>query len=245
MPIGHKLTHLDGVLPQGEIHVWHTCLDPSEELVNRLLPLLDSGEQARAARFLVADARKQYVISHAFLRITLGQYLHIEPQAVRFRTTGNGKPDLAEGSELRFNLSHTEGTAGIVIARNRRVGIDVEKIRDNLHPLELAARFFSSEECDWLRSQPASRHLPAFFACWTAKEAYIKACGEGLSMGLAGFAVIPKTGNSRLQLEIYGQPEESRRWLIWQLDLKPGLCAAIAAESGDLAVHIGEWIPSF
>jgi hypothetical protein len=112
MPIGLKLTHLDGVLPQGEIHVWHTRLDLSEEPVNRLLPLLDSGEQARAARFLVADARKQYVISHAFLRIALGQYLHIEPQAVRFCTTGNGKPELAEGSELRFNLSHTEGTAG-------------------------------------------------------------------------------------------------------------------------------------
>lgn len=244
MPIGPKLPHLDGVLPQDEIHVWHTNLELAEESVHGLLSLLDSGEQARAARFLVADARKQYVISHAFLRVTLGQYLQIEPCAVRFCMSGNGKPELPAGSDLRFNLSHTGGTAAIMVARNRRVGIDVEKIHDNLNPLELAGRFFSPQECEWLQSQPVSQRLAAFFACWTAKESYIKACGKGLSMGLAGFAVIPKTGNARLQLEIYGQPEESKKWLIWQLHLKPDLGTAIAAEAAtDLTIRVGEWFP--
>jgi 4'-phosphopantetheinyl transferase len=244
MPISSQLTHLDGVLPEDEIHVWHTNVELPEKLINRLLGMLDANEQARAARFLVPDARKQYIISHAFLRIALGRYLQIEPQAVRFCTTTNGKPELADHRNLRFNLSHTEGTAAIAVTRARRVGIDVEKIRDNLNPLELSGRFFSPQECEWLRSRPASEQLQSFFACWTAKEAYIKACGGGLSMGLAGFAVIPKTGNARLQLEIYSQPEESKNWLIWQLDLKPGLCAAIAVEASDLAVRIGEWSPA-
>jgi 4'-phosphopantetheinyl transferase len=243
MPIGPKLLHLDGLLPEDEIHVWHTDLELAEDAVDRLFPLLDSSEQERAARFLVDHARKQYVISHAFLRAVLAKYGHVEPLALRFSSSKNGKPGLVEERGLCFNLSHTEGTAAIAIARNRQVGIDVEKVRDNLKPLELATRFFSPQECEWLRSQPIAKQLAAFFACWTAKESYIKACGEGLSMGLAGFAVIPKNGNARLQLEIYGQPEESKRWLIWQLELKSGVCAALAAESGDVTVRIGEWHP--
>jgi 4'-phosphopantetheinyl transferase len=247
MAIGPELTDLDGVLPEDEIHVWHTNLELADGVVDHLHGFLDSAEQARAARFLVADARQQYIISHAFLRIALGQYLQITPQAVRFRITANNKPELDDGRGLHFNLSHTQGTAAIAVTRSRHVGMDVEKIRDNLNPLELATRFFSPQECEWLRSRPVPEHLASFFACWTAKEAYIKACGEGLSMGLSGFAVIPATpltGNSQLQLEIYGQPEESNNWLIWQLDLKPGLRAAVAAESHDLTEHtvrIGRW----
>lgn len=244
MPIGPNLTRLDGVLERDEIHVWHTNLDSAEEEVARLLRLLDSAEQSRAGRFLVPDARKQYVISHALLRVVLGRYLNSEPQAIRFGSRGNGKPELLDDSRFCFNLSHTDGTAAVVIANRVRVGIDVEKIRSNLKPLELANRFFSPEECDWLRSQPASDQLTAFFSCWTAKESYIKAVGEGLSMGLAGFAIIPKIGAARLQLKISGQPEESKKWLIWQLELKADTCAAIAAETQDLAIRIGEWSPS-
>jgi 4'-phosphopantetheinyl transferase len=243
MPIGPKLTRLDGILGKDEIHVWHTDLDLIEETIGGLLRLLDSGEQARAARFLVPDARRQYIISHAFVRTVLGQYLGTSPQALRFCTTGNDKPALVDGSGIDFNLSHTDGTAAMVLVRGRRVGIDVEKIRANLNPLELAGRFFSPQECEWLRSRPDSERIRAFFDCWTAKESYIKACGEGLSMGLAGFAVIPQTVNTRLPFEIYGQPEESKKWLIWQLALKPGLCAAIASESEDRTIRVGEWSP--
>lgn len=244
MPIGPTLTHLDGALQTEEIHVWHTDLGISVQTVDRLLGVLDSGEQARAARFLAADARRQYVISHVFLRIALSQYLQLAAQNICFGATGNGKPELIGGSGLCFNLSHTEGTAAIVIARNRRVGIDVEKIRGNLSPLELATRFFSAEEREWLRSQPAPEQLAAFFSCWTAKESYIKAVGEGLAMSLTGFAIVPKIGTARLELNIYGQPEESKKWTVWQLELKAGTCAAIAAERDDVAIRIGEWSPS-
>jgi len=241
MSPGPEIRHLDGVLPEGEIHVWHANLAVAEQSIDRLLKLLDTDEQSRAARFLVAHAREQYIVSHAFLRVVLGRYLQIQPLAIRFSTTANGKPELADGGNPRFNLSHTDGTAAIALAHGRRVGIDVERIRDNLNPLELATRFFSAQECDWLRSQPISERLHAFFACWTAKEAYIKACGEGLSMGLAGFAVIPKARNAQLQLEIFGQPEQSKNWLIQQLDLQPEVCAAVAGEAADLAIRIGEW----
>ena len=242
MALGPRLTNLDGVLADHELHLWRTNLAVSQGVIDRLFGWLDADEQSRANRFLVPEARTQYIVSHAFLRDALAQYLGIPRRDVRFHTTAKGKPELADGSDLHFNLSHTQGTAAVALTRAGRVGVDVEQVRDNLTPVELAKRFFSPQECDWLQSQPPSEQLHAFFLCWTAKESYIKACGDGLSMGLDGFAVIPKAGNAQLYLEAYGQPGESRKWTIWQLDLKPGLCTAVAAEAENLLVRVGEWI---
>ncbi len=241
--MGPGLKQLDEALAADEVHVWHTSLELPQPWVDRLYAQLAANEQARAARFLVADARQQYIISHAFLRAVLAKYLHVKPLAVRFRMGENGKPEL-EDSDICFNLSHTTGTAAIAITRAGKVGMDVEHVRDNLNPQELARRFFSPQECEWLEQQPEPDRLNAFFSCWTAKESYIKACGGGLSMGLDGFAVIPKSGNAHLELEIYAKPEQCRTWSIWQLDLKPGLCSAVAVEAEDATVRIGEWIPA-
>jgi len=244
MPPRRDLIHLDGTLAEEEVHVWHNDLAVSEHSFEELFQLLDAGERDRAARFKVPDPRRQFVISRAFLRIVLGRYLQLDPACLSFRVTEHGKPELSTGSDLRFNLSHTEGAAVVAVTRARRVGVDVERIRQNLNPLELADRFFSREESDWLRSQPVSQQFAAFFACWTAKEAYVKACGGGLSMPLTAFAVIPRSGNAKLQLQIYGDPESAGRWSLWQLDFGPDLRSALAVEGENPAVRIGEWSPS-
>jgi len=142
---------------------------------------------------------------------------------------------------LQFNLSHTEGMAAIAITHAGKVGIDVERIRRNLDPLQMAMRFFSAEESEWLRSQPRDRQFSAFFSCWTAKEAYIKARGGGLAIPLDGFGVIPDSPSAGLKLEIYGQPEESNRWSLWELDLGPELRAAVAVEAVNCMVRVGQW----
>jgi len=115
----------------------------------------------------------------------------------------------------------------------------VERVRANLEPLELADRFFSRPEAEWLRAQPEAERIPAFFACWTAKEAYIKACGGGLSIPLAEFSVIPYSGRAELKLEVSGKPEDSMRWSIWQLDLGADLCSTLAVEGKNLTVRLG------
>jgi|SRR5579863_1691615 len=240
MPVGSDLTQLDGGLPDNEVHVWHTRLAIQESAINSLFELLDADEKHRASRFKFPDSRNQFVVSRAFLRQALGRYLHIDARDVRFRTSAHGKPELLEGN-LRFNLSHTEGAAVIAINRSRRVGIDVEAVRDNIDPIELADRFFSRQEAEWLRSQPTAQRLSAFFACWTAKESYVKACGGGLSIPLSEFGVVPHSGAAELQLEIYGRPEDSRRWSMWQLDLGSDLRSALAVEGESLTVRVGRW----
>lgn len=226
-------------LPEREVHVWHADFAVP---ISSVYDLLARDEQLRAARFKVDAPRKQFIISHAFLRLALGQYLGIAPRDIGFRVTAYGKPELDAATDLKFNLSHTEGTAVLALARERRVGVDVERVRENLHPLELAGRFFSSSEAAWLRSQPPAQRIPSFFACWTAKEAYIKACGNGLSMPLSGFTLIPQPANQPLQLEFPDDREPSAEWSVWQLDLGPNLRGALAAEGRELRPSLRSWL---
>ena|ERR1022692_688483 len=237
------LRHVDGILPKDEVHVWQVDLKAWEKETDSLLELLNAEERERAARFKFPAPRNQFVISRALLRRALGRYRHIEAREVRFRTTANAKPELSEGGDLHFNLSHTEGVTVFALARHRQVGIDVERIRQDTNALELAERFFSCPEVQWLRSQPAAQHIPLFFTCWTAKEAYIKAQGEGLSLSLSSFGVLPFVGtaSSKLQLEVYDDPVESNRWSMWRLELGLDLRAALAVEGEGCKVRLGQW----
>ena len=225
-------------LPKREVHVWKTDF---ARPISSVFDLLDPQEQERASRFKVDAARKQFIISHAFLRLVLERYLGIAPRDLRFRVAAYGKPELDAVTDLRFNLSHTEGTALLAVARDRRVGVDVERVRENLHALELADRFFSSSEAAWLRSQPTAQQIPSFFACWTAKEAYIKAHGNGFFLPLSGFTVIPRGTERPLQLEFLDKAQPAAEWTVWQLDLGPNLCGALAAEGRDLTVNLRNW----
>ena len=245
------LRHPDGVLPPDEVHIWHTELTVPENGIDSLLELLEPEERDRALRFKVSHAYHQFVISRAFVRKILALYLRSGPREVRFRTTAHGKPELAGARDVRFNLSHTAGAAVMAIVRGRQVGVDVERVREDVNTIELADRFFSAPEAEWVRSQTASDRSSSFFACWTAKEAYVKAHGEGLSMPLSAFSVIPRrsapgthwggTHWERLQLEVFGNAEESRRWSIWQLDLASDLRAALAVEGQNCEVRLGHW----
>jgi 4'-phosphopantetheinyl transferase len=235
------LPYLDGILPGDEVHVWQVDLVAWDKETESLLELLDAEERERAARFKFPTPRNQFVISRALLRQALGRYRRIEARDIHFRGTANGKPELAESCDLRFNLSHTAGATVFAFARHRQVGVDVERIRPNTDAPELAERFFSRPEVQWLRSQPAGQHIPSFFTCWTAKEAYIKAQGEGLSLPLSSFGVLPRPSGSELRLEVYGDPEESQRWSMWQLELGPELRAALAVEGVGCKVRLGHW----
>jgi len=246
-----RLRRLDGSLPEDEVHVWHVDLSAWQNEAGSLCELLNPEERERAARFKFSGPRNQFVISRALLRRALGRYLRIEAGEIRFRTTANGKPELAANSvlrfshlhlnDLRFNLSHTEGATVFAVVRHRQVGIDVERIRADTNAMELAERFFSRPEVQWLQSQPASEQVSSFYRCWTGKEAYIKAQGEGLSLALSSFGVLPRPSGSELQLEVYADPEEARRWSMWQLALGADLRAALAVEGASCRVRLGHW----
>ena len=231
----------DGELLPGEVHVWLANLDLEDSAVDRLSAVLDLGEQQRAARFLVLPARKQFVISRGFVRTVLGKYLVCDPRSVRFRVTPHGKPELAGDRGIYFNLSHTEGLAAVGITRAGPIGIDVESTRRQVEALQLADRFFSRKEAEWVRLQPGPMRISCFFACWTAKEAYVKAHGGGLSVPLDGFAIIPDLEKLQLQLEVFGRPAESERWSMRRLELPEEFRGALAVEGKVSGVRTGQF----
>jgi 4'-phosphopantetheinyl transferase len=237
------LQNLDGILPADEVHLWRADLSFPKNGLDTLRELLVPEDHDRAARFEQPGLRNQFLFTRAFLRQTLGRYLQVEARELQFRTTRYGKPEISNSPDIQFNLSHSGKVAVLAIVRGRRVGVDVEQIRGNVDPMELASRFFSPREIGWLQAQPDSERLSSFFVCWTAKEAYLKARGEGLTTPLSSFGLVPSEGNSRLELEFYDDPKESRRWSICRLSLGPDLRGAVAVEGTHCRICLGTWQP--
>ena len=175
-----------------EVHVWQATLDRTPSELQSLFDSLAADERARAGRFHFDRDRVRFVVARGVLRAILGRYMNRAPVSLSFRYGSHGKPALAgeaDGDAICFNLSHSNGVALYAIARHRAVGVDLERIRFDLPVVEIAERFFSRREVAALRMLPSEQQHQAFFCCWTRKEAYIKARGEGLSLPLDQFDV--------------------------------------------------------
>jgi len=183
---------LDIELPADEIHVWYACLEQPVSRFQRLKQLLSPDESMRAERFHFEEDRKRFIACHGILRTILGRYLNVDPSRLQFCNGKNGKPSLVDtlGSEsIRFNSSKSNGVALFAFTRGREIGVDIEHIRDIPEMEQIAERFFSVKENAAFHTLPQSKKKEAFFNCWTRKEAFIKAIGEGLYCHLDKFDV--------------------------------------------------------
>lgn len=183
----------DVVLLDGEVHVWHAWLNLPGSDVVRFEQLLSAEEQRRAERFRFNRDRRRFIVARGSLRAILSRYVRQDPDQLRLAYSSRGKPSLVMPSHsqgvLEFNLSRSGDLAVYAVAWGRQVGIDVERIRPFPDAQKIAERFFSARESALLRTLPDSQKVEAFFACWTRKEAYMKASGKGMSLPLAGFDV--------------------------------------------------------
>jgi 4'-phosphopantetheinyl transferase len=179
------------------------------------------------------------------LRTILGRYLDVAPGTVRFCYGPHGKPaliaEMAEQTGVRFNVAHSHDLALYAVTRGREVGIDVERIRAEVASTEIAQRFFSPAEVAALCALPDELQTEAFFACWTRKEAYIKATGGGLSHPLDGFDVSLTPGEPVVALRTHADPQEAARWSLRALDPGPGYAAAVAVEATRWNLTCWQW----
>ena len=143
------------------------------------LAVLSADERHQSERFRLPADRIGYAAAHALTRLALADGRR--PQSLEFMVNDYGKPSLS-GSAPPFNLSHTDGMAAVAVGVNGPVGVDVEKIKPTLATPELAADIFTQEEAAHLRQQ--ADFAEAFTQLWTAKEAVIKAEGQGLALHL-------------------------------------------------------------
>lgn len=232
------------ILLSDEVHVWRAYLDLPVSRVQSLKRNLAADELRRAERFYFQKDRHNFVVAHGLLRTILSRYLGMEPSRLRFDYSPYGKPTLAitPGQDtLSFNLSHSGRLVLYAIARGREIGIDVERVRPVAEVEQIAERFFSVQENATLRAVPASLKHEAFFTCWTRKEAFIKARGEGLSLPLDQFDVSLARGESARLLSIQGDPQEAARWSLQGLIPGPGYVAALAVEGHGWRLKCWQW----
>jgi 4'-phosphopantetheinyl transferase len=213
-----------------EVHVWLAKLDDHQ--AERFRPLLTEDEIARADRFHFAKDRNHFVVARGWLRKLLARYLRSFPNELRFDYAEKGKPSLAadQANAINFNLAHSHGLAIFALSRGREIGVDLEFIRDDVEHQKIAERFFSRHEIDKLHALPIELRKQAFFTCWTRKEAYIKARGEGLSMPLDQFDVSLAPGEAAALLRNDKEPDEVRRWTMQSVAVPDGFVAALVAE---------------
>ncbi len=215
-------------LHPGVVHLWRRRLDASAEELSAYYPLLSSEEQERALRFRVERRRTEFVLTRGTLRTLLAQYLGITPQEVQFRYEVRGKPALEGESGLCFNVSHTDGLALMAFVMRRTIGIDVENLVRGVDAQRLAERFFSERERQVLRPLRGDELQAAFFRCWTRKEAYIKAKGDGLSLALHEFDVSIVEQDRDALLATRPDPTEAARWTVCDVPMGTGYVAAVA-----------------
>jgi len=225
-------------LPQDEVHLWRTTLDMAAPGFAKLWQMLSQDERDRADRYHFEVDRRRAVIGRGYLRLLLGQILDFPANKLQFEYDKFGKPGLMpekpglmpkQEVPLQFNVSHSGDVILIAITMGREVGVDVEKIRTDLDADSIAARFFSANEYKIWATVAGPARYEAFFACWTRKEAYLKARGVGLSLPLDQFDVSFLPNEEPRLLETRPDPTEARRWKIQALNLSGEYAAALAA----------------
>jgi 4'-phosphopantetheinyl transferase len=225
--------------PTERVDIWKVHLD-GPLLKDSETGVLSPDEIARANRFHFEKDRVHSVRCRAALRQLLGKYLGIPAPEIQFKYLTNGKPQLEADLNpraLQFNVSHSADLAAIAIGSEHRLGIDVEKIRSDVDTLSLSKRFFSLRERAELQALPEHLRVSAFFACWTRKEAFLKATGDGLSFPLENFSVsVQPDSNERLE-EVNEDTKVGEQWFLADLRIGDGYRAAIAIECPRTRLH--------
>jgi 4'-phosphopantetheinyl transferase len=232
-------------LAAGEVHIWTarlpSCPTPDLEVT------LSGTERDRARRFHFTKHRLAYVFAHAVLRDILSHYLHFCPPDIRFCENLFGKPSLVQtgsGGTLEFNLSHAGSLVLVALSGGRRIGVDVEEIRAVDDFSVIAESHFTPPECAFIFGHGPADREPAFFRCWTRKEAYIKAVGKGLSIALNSFDTLIASGQSGRR--IAGGPDrpDVANWWLADLDVPNNYMAAVAVETGIDRLVYFDWQPN-
>ncbi len=235
---------VDLQLLENEIHIWRTSLQVETLVLHTLQQMLSKEEVFRAKRFHFERDRRRFIVARGILRSLLGRYLHTNPGTLNFDCNAYGKPSLGfplSESKLHFNISHSHEVVLFAFTRDRQIGVDVEYMRSDIDYEHLARHSFSSNEQAAFYALPSAQRQLAFYHCWTRKEAYIKARGQGLSLPLDLFDVSLVPDEPAMLLSSREDPQEVIRWSFQNLLSYPGYAGAFAVEGYGWQVNCWQW----
>ena len=219
-------------LSEGDIHLWYSPLDLPASSLGRLETTLNEDERQRAEHFCSERERSRFVAARGLLRRILGDYVGVEPSELQFSYGRQGKPSLTErfgGNRIQFNLAHSSGYVIYAVTLSSKVGVDLERIAPVAGLEQLVSRFFSDREKKTFDALAGSEKQAAFFKIWTAKEACLKASGEGLAH-LDKIDVLLDQNKFQCSLKMNSKMWEDSHWSLEQLRPASNFMAAVVAE---------------
>lgn len=230
----------------GYVDVWRVPVDVKEGALQSLAGHLDETERQRADRFRIEAKRTEFIVTRGCLRQVLSRLIssdlktEVTPCDIEFDYLPHGKPVLASKwkvSEIQFNATHSHGLALIAATRSARIGVDVERVRDNRDVQSLASRWFSPNEVEELRSLPTDQQSLAFFLGWTRKEAFVKAVGDGITYGLDQFDVSLSPDQPSVMKRIGDDRLDPTSWTLFNMKPAASHAAAIAIDAKEVRVR--------
>ena len=223
-------------LGSDEVHVWGFSLDVDAAERTHATHYLSGDEQERVNRLVSGRHQQQIMTAHVVLRVVLSRYCGRRPQELVIEKTSAGKPFLTDGHGIRFNLTHSHGRALVAIARDREVGIDLEKIRPEVDIVSLANRFLSGQDQAFIEGGDPERRHERFLQVWVAREAVFKAEGKGITFPLHHDHVELSSDGKEGRLVRGEGGAEGTNMPIRFLPLESGWVGAVAAEGTNWTV---------
>lgn len=212
-------------------------LDVPADVVRAEATVLSHSERRRADRFAFASDRTRFIVARATLRHLLAQRLGVQPTDIEFVYGEQGKPALSarfEDANLSFNVSHSDDLAVFAFSSAGDIGVDVEAVRWFADSDDVAARVFSAAERQAYAALDSLHRPVGFFNCWTRKEAFIKALGDGLDRSLDSFDVSLAPDEPAKILRVEDTPGERCGWSVESFVPAPGFVAAVVIENHGL-----------
>jgi 4'-phosphopantetheinyl transferase len=219
------------LLGVSEVHILcarFPMADVSPHTLDRLRHGLSPDERDRADRHHAGQGHNQFLLGRGLLRVCLGHYLGCLPRSISFSICVGGKPILNAStttSNVGFNVSHSGDWIVLAFARDQAVGVDIEQVHARVSTDALATRFFAPSEIAQIQTLPEGQRTRGFFNAWTRKEAYVKAVGAGLQLGLDTFAVTLRPGDPAAFVS-----GVETKWQIRAFDIGPDLPGAVVFE---------------
>jgi 4'-phosphopantetheinyl transferase len=231
-----------------EVHVWRASLNLPNEYLSQLARNLSDDEVLRANHFHFEQDRRRFVAGRSVLRQILGGYLCVEPVQLQFGYGPHGKPFLSEefdNGNIRFSIARSHDMALYAFTIGREIGADLEKTQSLAEAEKIVSRLFSMRENAVFYSLQTENRQDAFYFCWTRKEAYAKALGNGLiePSGQASTCLIPE--KSATKSLVVGNQAEFIHWSLETLVPAPGYMGALAVEGGEYHLNCYQWIPGY
>jgi len=219
-----------------EIHLWIVSTEQIQDkaLLNRYRDILSPEEIKKNSRYVFEKDRKQNLITRVLIREVLSKYIDtVSPREWQLVENDDGKPRVKPERlpfPLEFNVSHTPNMIVLAVTNGQEIGIDVESLCRDIATDDLARYAFSPEEYAQLVGTNPQKFQERFFDFWTLKEAYIKACGMGLSIPLDSFS-FTISGTNRVSIKFSSvRIDDPAKWTFWQIKPQQKFAISLAVK---------------